>query len=263
MRIPLLAGRYFDGRDGEKEQKTIIVNQSLAHRLWSDQDPIGKMVALNFNLGDFRVVGVVADVRHSSLEESGGYEMYLGYRQIGIWAIDMVVRSVRPPKSLVPDVRAALLAYDPDLPSGESLELDHLVDDAVAPRRLITQLLGFFSALALALAALGLYGVISYSVGQRVQEIGIRMAVGAQRRDILDLILRGGMKLIFVGVLTGIVGALALGKVLQSMLFGVTGHDPLVFAADAALLGLVGVIACIVPAMRATRVDPMTALRAE
>ena len=201
-------------------------------------------------------MGVVGNVRHGSLEEAGGNEMYLPYRQTGDWGgMEMVVRSPRPAPSLVPEVRAALAAYDPSLPTGEFYELEHLIDNAVAPRRLTTQLLGFFSTLAVTLAAIGLYGVIAYSVSQRTQEIGIRLAIGAQRRDV--------MRLVIAGVIVGLIGAAALTRLLQSMLFGVTAHDPLVFAGNASLMIVVATVACLVPALRATRVDPIVALRAE
>ena len=264
MQIPLRAGRYFDDRDDAKAEKTIIINQNLARRLWPDQpdrDPIGQMLTVN---GGMKVIGVVGNVRHGSLEEAGGNEMYLNFRQTGDWnAMEMVVRSSRPLETLAPEVRAALTAHDPSLPSGEFYPLERLIDNAVAPRRLITRLLGVFSTLALTLAALGLYGVIAYSVVQRTQEIGIRMAIGAQRTDVLQLILRGGLKLVALGVAIGLAGAFALTRVLQSQLFGVTAHDPLVFAGNAVLLLLVATAACLLPALRATRVDPITALRAD
>ena len=261
MQIPLRAGRYFDDRDdAAKTGNVVIINENLAHRLWPDRDPIGQMLDLN---GGTTVIGVVGNVRHSTLEEAGGNEMYFDFHRGGWNAMEMVVRSARPPESLAPEVRAALAAYDPSLPSAEFYPLERLVDNAVAPRRLITRLLGFFSTLALTLAALGLYGVIAYSVVQRTQEIGIRMALGAQRTDVLQLILRGGLKLVALGVAIGLAGSFALTRVLQSQLFGVTAHDPLVFAGNAALLVAVASAACLIPALRATRVDPMTALRAE
>jgi predicted permease len=261
MRSPLLAGRLFDERDDASAPKGIIINESLARRLWPDRDAIGQRMAVN---GGSTVIGVVGNVRHGTLEEAGGHEMYFDYRQGAQWSgMEMVVRSRRAPESLVPDVRAALTAYDPALPSAEFYPLERLIDNAVAPRRLITRLLGFFSTLALSLAALGLYGVIAYSVVQRRQEIGIRMAIGAQRADVLRLVLSSGLKLVAVGVGLGLAGALALTRLLQGLLFGVTAHDPRVFALNAGLLLAVAAVACAVPALRASRVDPMATLRAD
>ena len=261
MQIPLIAGHFFDENHNPQAGKAVIINQSLARRLWPDRDPLGRKIRVN---GESTVVGVVADVRHSSLEEAGGNEMYLDYRQTGDWsALEMVVRSTRSPASLVPEVRAAIAAFDPTLPNGEFYELERLVNDAVAPRRFITRLLGVFSTLALTLAALGLYGVIAYSVVQRTQEIGIRMAVGAQRRDVLGLILRGGMKLVVIGVALGLAGSFALTRLLRSQLYGVSAQDPATFVGIAILLIVVATVACLFPAFRATKVDPMIALRAE
>jgi predicted permease len=260
MQIPLIAGHYFDERYNANAEKAVIINENLARLLWPGLDPLGRKMALR---GGSTVIGVVANVRHSSLEETAGNEMYLDYRLGGWTTLEMVVRSSRSPQSLVPDVRAALADYDPALPNGGFYPLERLIDDAVGPREFITRLLGFFSALALALAAIGLYGVIACSVTQRTQEIGIRMAVGAQRSDVLRLVLRGGLKLVAIGVALGLAGSLALTGLLQSLLFGVTAHDPLVFAGNAALLFGVAGAACLIPAFRATRADPMVVLRAE
>jgi predicted permease len=261
MRIPLRAGRLFDERDGADAEKAIVINETLARRVFPDRDPIGQVLVPN---GGSRVIGVVGDVRHGSLEQAGGGEMYLSYLQTGDWnGLEMVVRSARSPEGLVRDVRAALAAHDPGLPTGEYYEIERLIDNAVAPRRLITRLLGFFSTLALVLAALGLYGVIAYSVGQRTQEIGIRMAIGAGRRDVLRMVLGNGLLLALVGVAAGLGLALALTRVLESLLFDVGARDPLVFAGNALLLVAVAALACAVPAWRATRVNPVVALRSE
>jgi predicted permease len=261
MKIPLVAGRYFDEQFNPKAEKAVVINQNFARFLWPGEDPIGRKITAN---GGSTVIGVVANVRHSSLEEDHGNEMYLDCRQCGDWStLEMVVRSGQSPDSLVPDVRKALADYDPALPNGGYHTLEHLIDDAVGPRAFITRLLGFFSALALALAAIGLYGVIAYSVTQRTQEIGIRMAVGAQRSDILQLVMRGGLRLVVIGVALGLIGSSALTRLLQSLLFGVTAHDPVVFAGNAALLLAVAAAACLIPAFRATRADPMSVLRAE
>jgi predicted permease len=261
MKIPVLAGRNFDEDFNPNAEKFVVINQNFARLLWPGLDPIGRKIDVN---GGSTVIGVVANVRHSSLEEDEGNEMYLDCRQCSDWStLEMVVRSSRTPDSLVPDVRKALTDYDPVLPNGGFHTLERLVDDAVGPRALITRLLGFFSALALALAAIGLYGVIAYSVSQRTQEIGIRMAVGAQRSDVLRLILRGGLRLVAIGIALGLAGSLVLTSLLRSLLFGVSAHDPLVFAGDAALLFGVACAACLIPAFRAIRTDPMAALRHE
>jgi putative ABC transport system permease protein len=261
MQIPLRSGRYFDDRDGAAGPRSVIVNENLARALWPGRDAVGQSITQD---GGRVVVGVVGNVRHGSLEEAGRNEMYIDYRQTDDWSgMEMVVRSSRPAESLARDVRTALAAYDPSLPSGDFYELERLIDNAVAPRRLTTRLLGFFSVLALTLAALGLYGLIAYSVVQRTQEIGIRMAIGAKRRDVLTLVMAGGLRLVAIGVALGLAGAFILSRVLRTLLFGVTAHDPLVFAGNAALLVAIAAVACLVPALRATRVNPIIALRAE
>jgi len=262
MRIPLRSGRYFDARDTAETEKVIVINETMARHLWPGQEAIGEMVRVGRS--DWRVAGVVGDVRHGTLEEQPGAEMYLNFRQIDDWnAIEVVVRASRPAESLVPDVRAALKAYDPTLPNSEFTTLEQIVDRAVAPRRLITNLLGAFSSLALLLASLGLYGVIAYSVGQRTRELGIRLAIGAQRGDVLRLVLCEGLTTAGVGVVLGLIGALLTTRLLQGMLFGVSATNPLIFAVNALILMAVALAACLIPARRASRIDPMEALRHE
>ena len=261
MQIHLLAGRYFEPEFNPKTVKSVIINQTMAEHLWPGRDPLGQKISVN---GESTVIGVVANVRHSSLENSGGNEMYLDCRQLGDWsAMEMVVRTTRPPESLIPEVKATLTAFDPSLPTGEYYQLERLVDDAVGPRRLVMRLLGFFSSLALMLASIGLYGVMAFAVTQRQQEIGIRMAIGAQRRDILQMVLTDGLKLVVIGVGVGLAGSLIFVRVIQGLLFGVSAYDPLTFMAIAGLLTVIATLACLLPARRATKVDPMVALRAE
>ncbi len=261
MQIPLVSGRYFDSRDTGDANPAVIINENLARALWPDRDAVGRMITQN---GGTIVVGVVGNVRHGSLEEAGGNEMYFNYHQTGDWSgMEMVVRSSRTTASLAPEVRATLALYDPGLPNGEFYELETLIDNAMAPRLLTTQLLGVFSALALTLAAIGLYGVIANSVVQRTQELGIRLAIGASRRNVLTLVLGGGLKLVALGVVLGLTGAFLLSRLLNSMLFGVTAYDPLSFGGNAALLVVVATLACLIPAWRATRVNPISALRAD
>jgi ABC-type antimicrobial peptide transport system permease subunit len=177
--------------------------------------------------------------------------------------MDLVVRAKLPIESLVPGVRAALRSVDPDLPNSDFQPLEELVDHAVSPRRFVTALLGAFSLLALILASLGIYGVISYSVTQRTNEIGIRIALGAQTRAVLRLIIGQGAKLALIGLGIGLAGAFALTRVLSSLLFGVGATDPLTFTGIALLLTGVALLACYIPARKATKVDPMIALRYE
>jgi putative ABC transport system permease protein len=261
MQIPLRAGRFFEEGDTAGSEMVIVINETMARTLWPGRDPLGQIVEVN---GESRVVGVVGDVRHSKLEEPGRAEFYLSYRQSGDWnSPELVVRTTRPLVSLARDVRVVMKEFDPTLPSTEFVTLSGIVDQAVAPRRLITSLLGAFSALALLLSAIGLYGVIAYSVGQRTREIGIRLAVGAQRGQVVNMIVGEGLRMAAAGVALGLVACLLLTRVLGSLLFGVTATDPLVFAANAAILVIVALLACALPARRAAKVDPMEALRQE
>ena len=262
MRIPLRAGREFTEHDDADSQKVFIVNETMARRLWPDRDPVGQ-IALN-GRQEWLVVGVVGDVRHGALEQEASSEMYFPIAQNRDWgSLDMVVRSKLPIQSLVPSVRAALSRIDPDLPNSDFQPLEQLVDQAVSPRRFVTVLLGGFSILALILASLGIYGVISYSVNQRTNEIGIRIALGAQTPAVLKLIIGQGVRLTLVGLGIGLGTAFALTHVLSSLLFGVRATDPLTFAGIALLLTGVALLACYIPARRASKVDPMVALRYE
>ncbi|HWO02273.1 MAG TPA: ABC transporter permease [Blastocatellia bacterium] len=262
MRIPLLAGREFTEQDSADSKKVLIANETMARRLWPDRDPLGQ-IALN-GREEWQVVGVVGDVRHGSLEQKANLEMYFPIKQQGDWGgLDMVVRANRPIQSLVSGVRSVLQSVDADLPNSEFQTLEQLVGQAVSPRRFVTVVLGGFALLALILASLGIYGVISYSVTQRTNEIGIRIALGAQMLAVLKLIIGQGVKLVTIGLVIGLAAAFALTRVLSSLLFGVGATDTLTFIGIALLLTSVALLACYVPARRATKVDPMVALREE
>jgi predicted permease len=262
MKIPLHAGREFTEHDTADSQKVLVINETMAQRLWPDRDAIGQ-IALN-GRDEWQVVGVVGDVRHGALEQKGGLEMYFPIAQNRDWgSLDLVIRAKAPLDSLVPSVRAALRSVDPNLPSSDFKPLEQLVDQAVSPRRFVTALLGVFSLLALILASLGIYGVISYSVTQRTNEIGIRIALGAQTPAVLKLIIGQGVKLALIGLGIGLTAAFVLTRVLSSLLFGVGATDPLTFTGIAVLLTTVALLACYIPARRATKVDPMIALRYE
>ncbi len=259
MGIPLKAGRDFEERDGTSKVTVALVNESLAKRLWPGQDPIGKQI---LNGGDITVVGVVGDVRHLALEKEAGLEVYFDMRQTNDFSsVDLVVRTKTEPAALAGPVRAALLPINPSLPANEFRPLERLVDKAVSPRRFIVLLLGGFAGIALILASLGIYGVISYSVNQRTQEIGIRMALGASAQHVRMRVLRQALVLAVIGVFVGAVGAWATAQLLGSLLYGVTASDPTTFAGMVAMLTVVAMAAAYFPARRASLVDPMEALR--
>ncbi len=259
MRIPLRAGRDFTEHDRVGTQLVAIVNESMARRLWPGEDPIGKEV---LNPKPVTVVGVVADVRHLALEKDSGLELYFPIRQTGDFSsVDIVVRTKNDPAALAGAVRAALLPLNPGLPANEFRPLETLVDKAVSPRRFIVMLLGGFAGIALILASLGIYGVVSYSVSQRTQEIGIRMALGASAEHVRFRVMRQAMVLALAGVFIGAAGAWVAGRLLGSLLYGVSAGDPLTFGGMVLLLTAVAMAAGYFPARRASRVDPMVALR--
>jgi predicted permease len=259
MRIPMRAGRDFTEHDRVGAPLVAIVNESMARRLWPGEDPIGKEL---LNPKPVTVVGVVADVRHLALEKDSGLELYFPIRQTGDFSsVDIVVRAKTDPAALAGAVRAALLPLNPGLPANEFLPLETRVDKAVSPRRFIVLLLGGFAGMALLLASLGIYGVISYSVSQRTQEIGIRMALGASAQHVRFSVLRQAMILALAGVIIGALGAWIAGRMLGSLLYGVSASDPLTFGGMVAVLTLVAMAAAYFPARRASLVDPMTALR--
>jgi predicted permease len=261
MRIGLLAGRYFDHRDSEGSPGVTIMSETAARNYWSDQNPIGQTIETNGYT--YTVVGVVADVVNG-LEETPQPNMYLNMRQVRYWdAPQLVVRSRLASASLIPNVRAAIKEFDPMLPSNEFTTLDQIVDQAIAPRRLITGILSSFSSFAVLLAALGLYGVIAYSVGQRTQEIGIRLALGAQRGNVLNLVVIEGLRMAGIGVAIGLATAFFVTRILQSQLYGVAASDPLTYALTATVLVGVSLLACYLPAHKAAKIDPMEALRYE
>jgi putative ABC transport system permease protein len=263
MGIPLHKGRGFTAQDSGGSEKVLIINEVAAKLIWPNEDPIGK-IAAGWGGQDWKVVGVVGNVRHGALDEQSGPEVYYPMTQCpDFTAVELVVRTRQPVEALVPAVRSLLREIDPTLPLTDYKSLEQLVDQAVSPRRFVVLLLGGFSFLALLLASLGIYGVLSYSVTQRTQEIGIRMAIGAQRSTVLKLIIADGVKLALAGVGSGLVAAFLLTRLMRSLLFGVGTTDPVTFAVNALLLFGVALLACYLPAWRATRIHPMVALRQE
>ncbi|HUE44084.1 MAG TPA: ABC transporter permease [Candidatus Sulfotelmatobacter sp.] len=257
--IPLREGRDFSGRDDKGTLNVIILNEACAETLWPGQDPIGKIVAEDV---DRTVVGVVGNVHHMSLEEKSGNEFYIPLRQTGDYgSVDLVVRSSMSTSELGSRLREALLPIEPNLPTSNLRTMQSMIDRAVSPRRFVVILLGGFAAFALVLASLGIYAVISYSVSQRTQEIGIRMALGASSEVLQKSILLQTLWLAAIGVVGGIVGSWILARALSGMLFGVSPADPTTFAFMVLVLTGVACLAGYLPARRASQIDPMQALR--
>ena len=258
--IRLMSGREFRESDRAASEPVVMVNETLARTLWPGQDAVGGMMTLD---GGRRVVGVVADVHHGGPERSGGSEMYLPMRQTGDYAaMELVVRTTLPPDGLAAGIRRALRPIDPNLPVSEFQTLQGLVDKVVSPRRFLVQLLSGFAGFALLLASLGIYALISYSVNQRTREIGIRMALGASAGLVQREVLMKTLRLALTGVAIGTLAAFTFAKWIDSLLFGTTRTDPVVFSAVILLLSAAALVAGYLPARRASRVDPMIALRA-
>ncbi len=263
MGIPLIRGRFIAEQDTADQPAVAVINQTMARRYWPDGDPIDKQIRLPQEGFTLRIVGVVGDVRQFSLEDPDQSQVYVPYAQHPFIFATLVVKTSGDPLSLTKSVQQAVWSVDPDQPMWKIRTLESLVDRSLGQRRLIGSLLGGFAFLVLLLAALGIYGVMAYAVGQRTHEIGIRLALGAQPRDVLGLILGQGAKLALIGIAIGLIAALALTRLMATLLFGVSPFDPLTFASVAILLALVALAACYAPARRAMRVDPMVALRNE
>jgi predicted permease len=262
MGIPLKAGRDFTERDTQGALNVIILNESAAKALFPGQNPLGQIVLADNP--ERTVVGVVGDVRHMTLEEGSGNEFYIPIRQTQDYGVvDMVVRSSLPTGELASRLREALLPIEPNLPTANLRTMQTLVDRAASPRRFTVLLLGGFAAFALILASLGIYAVISYSVSQRKNEIGIRMALGASPATVRQLILGETMRLAGVGAAIGLVSALLASQLASALLFGVTATDPLTFAGMLVVLAAVAMLAGYVPALRAARIEPVSLLRSE
>ncbi|HQR35630.1 MAG TPA: ABC transporter permease, partial [Blastocatellia bacterium] len=264
LRIPVVSGRAFTERDKPQTPPVVLVNEAFVREHFHGTNPLGKKLQLGWG-GDVpkEIVGVVGNVRHRSMSDSARAEMYVPQAQFSNSGITLIVRSSVNPESLVNVVKQQVHALDPEIPLTAIKTLDAYRQEALALPRFNTFLIGVFAFLALVLTLVGLYGVMSYSVTQRTQEIGIRMALGAQMKDVLQMIIGQGMKLVAVGVLLGWAGAFAVTRLLRSWLYEVSPGDPLTFAGVALLLAVVALLACWVPARRATKVDPMIALRCE
>ncbi len=261
--IPFIKGRLFGNQDQLNTPTVLIINQTMANRFWPGQEPLGKQVKLASDGSMGTVVGVVGDAKHYWMEEESRSQMYGAYsQQPGLFAT-VVIRTTVEPMGLSEPVRQAVWKVDADQPMWKIRTVEFLIDRSVADRKFLLALMGVFAALALVLTMIGLYGVISYLVNQRTQEIGIRMALGAQMGDILRMVLKQGMFLVLTGVVLGLGSAWLLTRLMASLLFQVSATDPLTFAGISLLLIAVALLACYLPARRATKVDPLVALRYE
>jgi putative ABC transport system permease protein len=269
MGIPLLKGRDFDQRDDHKSAPVVIISDTFAQQFFPGEDPIGKRIKPGLSTWENdksqmrEIIGVVSDIRNRALNTEPKPVYYLPQSQVPFSELAMVVKTSNDPRALISSATREVQAMDSDLPVFSVKTMDEYVSSSVAAPRFNTTLLAIFAIVALLLTVIGLYGVMSYSVAQRTNEIGIRMALGAQTRDVLGLVVKDGVKMVAIGLLLGMGGALALTRLLETLLFGVTTRDPMTFLFIAALLSLVAMLACYIPAWRATRVDPLEALRCE
>ena len=267
LSVPLVKGRVFSDRDTERTAPVAVINRHLAQKLWPGGDPIDRRITFDDpRQKDARwmtIVGVVGDVRQQSLGKDPGDEIYADQLQDPFPAQTLVVRTAGDPRALAASVRRVVQGIDRDLPIDQVRTMEEVVAASLAPNRFNTVLLSLFAGLALVLAAVGVYGVVSYTVSQRTHEIGIRMALGAQGEDVLGLVLRQGMALVGIGLALGLLAALAATRQLASLVYGVSTNDPWTFASVAVALAAVALAANALPARRATRVDPLVALRQE
>jgi putative ABC transport system permease protein len=262
--IPLLKGRYFSGQDRDKSLPVLIINDTMARRYWPGEDPIGRRLTLPSLGGISReVVGVVGDVKHSGLDTESGAQMYLPYLQQPWSFMSLVVRTQSDPARMAGVLRHEITAQDANQSVYDVKTMQQIVSESVSQPRLYTMLLGVFAAVAMILAAVGIYGVMNYLVTQRVHEIGIRMALGAQAMEIFKMIVGQGMLLALMGVVIGLAVAFLGTRVMESLLFGVSTRDLTTFLGIPLMLAAIAFFSIYIPARRAMKVDPMVALRQE
>jgi putative ABC transport system permease protein len=265
MRIPVVKGRTFGTEDQLGSQRVAMIDDEFVHKYFRDQDPIGKRITFDARAKEpkwITIVGVVGHAMHEGLDAKPRIQLYLAYAQTpDIPFMSVAVRTTGEPLLMARPVRDAIHSVDKDMPMSNVKSMDDLLESSLGQRRLSMILLGAFSAIALLLASIGIYGVLAYSVTQRSRELGIRMALGAARGRVLRLVIGQGMTLVAIGIVIGLVGAYALMRLLASQLYAITPTDPGTFLGVSLLLGAIALLATLVPALRATRVDPVVALR--
>ena len=263
--IPLIGGRNFTDRDAEGTPDVVILNAAAVRRYWPNENPLGRRITFFSNDRWLEIVGIVGDVKHAGLDQDTDPEAYLSYRQTHFafmgQRLNLIIRTHAPVAAIAPMLRTVVTEIDRNQPIGAVSAMEDVIAESVAPRRLNLWLVAGFAGVALLLTASGLYGVMSYLVAQRTREIGVRMALGATPSSVLKLVLRQAGAMTLTGIAIGVIGALALTRFLSALLFGVTSKDPLVYASVAMMLGVVALLAAAIPSSRATKVDPISALR--
>ncbi len=264
--IGLIAGRYLNDADTANTERVAVISQRMAERMFPNQEPIGKRLKVGAVTSEAKwatIVGVVGNVKHEAIAGDSSFDIYTSYQQIVDSNMYLLLRTKVPPHTLTTAATQAVWAGDPEQSTFNIVTMEERIADTVWQRRLAGTLFLVFAGLALLLAAIGIYGVMAYTVSQRTREIGVRMALGARSVDVWRLILGQGLKVVVLGVAIGLIAAFALSRVMASLLFGITASDPQTYASVAVLLVIVALLACFVPARRAAKVDPMIALRAE
>jgi len=263
--IPILAGRNFTAQDRRETPAVIVVSESFARKVWPDGQAIGRQLMLDYNRGKYayQVVGITRDIRYYGLKSEPKPEVFIPHAQNAYLPMNVIVRTAADPMQMLGAVRQEVRALDPAQPVSRVDTMERLVARWIAPDRFSLWLLGLLAVIALLLAAVGIYGVLSFTVSQRTQEIGVRMALGARKEDVLKLVVGQGLQLVAIGVAIGLAGASALTRLMKTLLFGVSATDPATFVIVALLLAFVTLFACWLPARRAAKVDPITALRQE
>jgi putative ABC transport system permease protein len=265
MEVPLISGRNFTGSDTDKSQPVAVIDQSLTRHYWPDENPLGQQIKFGFGAGlqGLTIVGVVGDIKSDGFDAPSVPHIYVSLGPFAPVNAVVFIRSRGDVEHLGEAVRREVEKVDPNVPVHSISSMDQIITRSMADRRFALELLGIFAAVALLLAAVGIYGVMSYSFSQRTHEVGIRIALGAQRTDILRMAVGEGMRVVLIGLVSGVVGAAIMTRAFRSMLFGVGPADPVTFVSVSAILAGVALLACFIPARRATRVDPLVALREE
>ena len=263
LQIPLLQGRQFNAQDKRDAPPVIIINNTLAERIWPGQEPIGKRMRVGFEQKQREVIGVVGSIKQTTLDAEARPAMYMPHLQAPTPGLTLLVRTRGEPLSMAAAVRQEVRAIDKDVPVTQVQTMEKVLGASVAQPRFSMLVVGLFATLALALSAVGIYGVMAYAVSRRAHEIGVRMALGAGANQVLKLVLKDGMTLALAGIAVGLFGAFALTRLMASLLFGIGAKDPVTFVSVAVFLALVAFVACYIPARRATKVDPLVALRNE